>query len=108
MSLSDMLASLEAELSELNGQNELLLNILSKLNNASVKTDEIKKTSLQVLAINEKPFKEGIVDNVKSNIGRAADYISSTALPMINKKIEEVENSIEDVKQRIKEEEENQ
>ena len=107
MSLSDLLASLEAELSDLNAQKEQLLAVLNKLNAAMAKTDAINDTSLQVLAVDEKAYKEGLISNAKANIGRAANYISGTALPMINKKIEEVENSIEDVKERMKEEEEN-
>lgn len=109
MSLYEELASLEAELNELTANKEILLSVLDKLNKASAKTDDIKNTSLNVLAIDDKAFREDIIGNAKANVERAAAYISGEALPMINKKISEVEDSIESVKERIKElEEENQ
>ena len=87
MSLYSLLALYEADL-------EKIEVAIQKIDISITKTTNLKKLTLDTIMVDNKPYKEELIDKTINHLVKAKEYLSGTALPSIRNKIDEIKAEI--------------
>ena len=100
MSLYTTLAMYESDL-------EKIQTALSKLERLINQVGGLKSNTMDVITVNNKPYKDELVDNSIYHLIKARDYLSSNSIPALTKKIDDIKEEIarmEEEERRLREE----
>lgn len=87
MSLYSLLALYEADL-------EKIQVAVEKIDISITKTNSLKKSTLDTIMVDNKPYKEELIDKTIEHLIKAKEYLTGTALPSIRNKIDEIKAEI--------------